>query len=84
MFGQFLPSLKNIINMEENISSSSRPKYIKLVKTVKSDWIKLQKDIMKTKKVSYCNLNIAACKLCRSSHTEDCQRKGIQKICTKF
>ena len=38
--------------MEENISSNARPKYIKLLKTVESDWIKLQKDIMKTKKVS--------------------------------
>ena len=49
--------------MEENISSNARPKYIKLLKTVESDWIKLQKDIMKTKKVSHFNLNIAACKL---------------------
>ena len=49
--------------MEENISSSARPKYIRLVKTVESDWIMLQRDIMKTKTVSHFNLNVAACKL---------------------
>ena len=43
--------------METKIASSTRPNYLKLINTVERDWVKLQKDINETKKVSLFSLH---------------------------
>ena len=57
LFDQVLPSLRNINEMEKNITSNTRPNYLKLINTVKRDWVKLRNDIMETKKVSLFSLD---------------------------
>ena len=57
LFDQVLPSLHNINEMEKNITSNTRPNYLKLINTVKRDWVKLRNDIMETKKVSLFSLD---------------------------